>query len=165
VIVFYESIRQWCLKFRTYFADKLHRRRPRSGDKWHLDEVFVRIGGVLHYLRRAVDQDGVVLDVLTQSRRDVGAAKRVFKRLRKSLHYVPRVLISDKLRNYGVAKRELLPGVEHRKSRLTTGPRTLIGKLGVGTGRYSASNDLRRPGDFCRRTHSFMRTWLRPSSA
>lgn len=117
VIVSYESIRQWCLKFGACFADKLRRRRPRPGDKWHLDEVFVRIGGVLHYLWRAVDQDGVVLDILIQSRRDAGAAKRFFKRLLKGLQYVPRVLITDKLRSYGVAKRELLPGVEHRKSR------------------------------------------------
>jgi putative transposase len=113
----YESIRQWCLKFGAGFADKLRRRRPRPGDKWHLDEVFIRIGGVLHYLWRAVDQDGVVLDILMQSRRDAGAAKRFFKRLLKGLQYVPRVLITDKLRSYGVAKRELLPGVEHRKSR------------------------------------------------
>ena len=71
----------------------------------------------MNYLWRAVDQDGVVLDILIQSRRDAGAAKRFFKRLLKGLQYVPRVLITDKLRSYGVAKRELLPGVEHRKSR------------------------------------------------
>ena len=117
MIVSYESIRQWCLKFGACFANKLRRRRPRPGDKWHLDEVFVRIGGVLHYLWRAVDQDSIVLDILIQSRRDAGAAKRFFKRLLKGLQYVPRVLITDKLRSYGVAKRELLPGVEHRKSR------------------------------------------------
>ena len=92
VIVSYESIRQWCLKFGACFADKLRRRRPRPGDKWHLDEVFVRIGGVLYYLWRAVDQDGVVLDILIQSRRDAGAAKRFFKRLLKGLQYFHRVL-------------------------------------------------------------------------
>lgn len=117
VIVSYESVRQWCVKFGASFADKLRRRRPRPGDKWHLDEVFVRIQGVLHYLWRAVDQDGVVLDILLQSRRDAGAAKRFFKRLLKGLQYVPRVLVTDKLGSYGVAKRELLPDVEHRKSR------------------------------------------------
>ena len=78
--------------------------------------VFIRIGGVPHYLWRAVDQDGVVLDILIQSCRDAGAAKRFFKRLLKGLQDVPRVLITDKLRSYGVARRELLPGVEHRKS-------------------------------------------------
>jgi putative transposase len=97
VIVSYESVRQWCVKFGASFADKLRRRRPRPGDKWHLDEVFVRIRGVLHYLWRAVDQDGVVLDVLVQSRRDAGAAKRFFKRLLKGLRYVPRVLVTAKL--------------------------------------------------------------------
>ena len=80
-------------------------------------QVFVRIQGVQHYLWRAVDQDGVVLDILVQSRRDAGAAKRFFKRLLKSLQYLPGVLITDKLGSYGVAKRELLPDGEHRKSR------------------------------------------------
>jgi putative transposase len=79
-------------------------------------QVFIRIGGVVHYLWRAVDQDGVVLDILIQSRRDAGAAKRFFKRLLKGLQYVPRVLITDKLRSYGVAKRELLSGVEHGRA-------------------------------------------------
>jgi putative transposase len=81
VVVSYESIRQWCLKFGASFADKLRRRRPRPGDKWYLDEVFIRIQGELHYLWRAVDQDGIVLDILVQHRRDAGAAKRFFKRL------------------------------------------------------------------------------------
>ena len=90
VVVSYESIRRWCLKFAASFADNLRRRRPRPGDKWHLDEVFIRIQGELHYLWRAVDQDGVVLDILVQSRRDAGAAKRFFKRLLKGLQYVPR---------------------------------------------------------------------------
>jgi putative transposase len=116
IIVSYESIRRWCLKFGSAFADNLRRRRPRPGDKWHLDEVFIRIQGELRYLWRAVDQDGVVLDLLVQRRRDGGAAKRVFKRLLKGLQYTPRVLITDKLRSYGVAKRELLPDVEHRES-------------------------------------------------
>jgi putative transposase len=71
----------------------------------------------LHYLWRAVDQDGIVLDILVQSHRNAAAAKRFFKRLLKGLHYAPRVLITDKLASYGVAKRELLPEVEHRQSR------------------------------------------------
>lgn len=117
LIVSYESIRRWCLKFGASFADNLRRRRARPGDKWHLDEVFIRIQGELHYLWRAVDQDGIVLDILVQKRRDGWAAKRFFKRLLKGLQYVPRVLITDKLRSYGVAKHELLPDVEHRQSR------------------------------------------------
>ncbi|GAB0119793.1 IS6 family transposase [Acidisoma sp. 7E03] len=117
VIVSYESIRRWCLKFGAGFANSLRRRRPRPGDKWHLDEVFIRIQGELHYLWRAVDQDGIVLDILVQRRRDAGAAKRFFRRLLKCLRYVARVLITDRLGSYSVAKRELLPDVEHRKSR------------------------------------------------
>ena len=117
VIVSYESVRRWCLKFGAVFADNLRRRRPRPGDKSHLDEVFIRIQGELHYLWRAVDQDGVILDILVQSRRDGVAAKRFFKRLLKGLQYTPRVLVTDKLKSYGVAKRELLPDAEHRESR------------------------------------------------
>jgi putative transposase len=117
VIVSYETIRRWCLKFGQSFAQNLRRRRPRPGDKWYLDEVFIRINGTLHYLWRAVDQQGVVLDVLVQRRRDGKAAKRFFQRLLKGLQYVPRVIVTDKLRSYGVAKRALLPNVEHRQSR------------------------------------------------
>lgn len=82
-----------------------------------MDEVFIRIQGVQHYLWRAVDQDGVVLDILVQARRDSNAAKRFFNRLLRGLQYVPRVIVTDKLRSYGVAQRQLLPGVEHRQSR------------------------------------------------
>ena len=117
IVVSYETVRRWCMKFGATFADRLRRRRPRPGDKWHIDEVFIRIQGVLHYLWRAVDQDGVVLDILVQPRRDANAAKRCFKRLLKGLQYVPRVIVTDKLRSYGVAQRQLLPGVEHRQSR------------------------------------------------
>ena len=69
-----------------------------------------------HYLWRAVDQHGVVLDILVQARRDAQAAKRFFKRLLKDLQYGPRVIVTDKLRSYGVAQRQLLPDVEHRKA-------------------------------------------------
>ena len=147
------------LKFGACFADKLRRRRPRPGDKWHLDEVFVRIGGVLNYLWRAVDQDGVVLDILIQSRRDAGAAKRFFKRLLKGLQYVPRVLITDKLRSYGVAKRELLPGVEHRKSRyLNNRAENSHRPTRRRERQMQRSNHLCRPSAFCRRMHSSMDT-------
>jgi putative transposase len=73
---------------------------------------------VQHFLWRAADQHGVVLDILVQTRRGAQAAKRVFQRLLKGLHYAPRVIVTDKLRSYGVAQRQLLPGVEHRQSRL-----------------------------------------------
>jgi putative transposase len=117
VVVSYETVRRWCQKFAATFADRLRRRRPRPGDKWHMDEVFIRIQGVQHYLWRAVDQDGVVLDILVQARRDAQAAKRFFKRLLTGLQYEPRVIVTDKLRSYAVAQRQLLPGVEHRQSR------------------------------------------------
>ncbi len=113
--VSYESIRQWCLKFGQAYANELRRRRPRPGDKWHLDEVVLKIKGQQCYLWRAVDQTGVVLDILVQSRRNTKAATRFFKKLLKGLEYVPRVIITDKLRSYGAAKKELLPGVEHRQ--------------------------------------------------
>ena len=100
--------------FGQTYANEL-RRRPRCGDKWHMDEVFLTIHGERHYLWRAVDQNGNVLDILVQSRRNKKAAKRFFRKLLKGLQYVPRVIITDKLRSYGAAKRELLPGVEHRQ--------------------------------------------------
>ncbi len=117
MIVSYESVRRWCLKFGRSFADKLRRRRPRPGDTWHLDEVFLRINGEQHYLWRAVDQHGVVLDILVQNCRNAAAAKRFFKRLLRGLQYKPRRLITDGLRSYGVAKRAVLPEVRHRTSR------------------------------------------------
>ena len=117
VVVSYETIRRWCAKFGQAYANGLRRRGPRPGDRWHLDEVFVKINGIIHYLWRAVDQDGNVLDVLVQSRRDAKAAKRFFRKLLTGLQYVPRVLVTDKLASYGVAHRELMPSVTHRKSK------------------------------------------------
>jgi putative transposase len=115
IVVTYETVRQWCLKFGKQYANQLRRRRPKTGDKWHLDEVFLKINGQISYLWRAVDQDGNVLDILVQSRRNKAAAKRFFRKLLKGCQYVPRVLITDKLASYGAAKRELLTGVEHRQ--------------------------------------------------
>src|SRR5215216_7691514 len=117
IVVTYESIRKWCRKFGQRYAHQLRHRRPRPGDKWHLDEVFLTIHSERHYLWRAVDQDGHILDILVQRRRDKKAAKKFFRKLLKGLQYVPRVIITDKLGSYGAAKREILPGVEHRQSR------------------------------------------------
>jgi putative transposase len=117
VILTYEAVRSWCRKFGQVYANQLRRRRPRPGDKWHLDEVFLTINGERHYLWRVVDQDGNILDILVQRRRDKTAAKRFFRKLLKGLTYVPRVIITDQLKSYGAAKRELLPGVEHRPHR------------------------------------------------
>jgi transposase-like protein len=108
------DVRRWCLKFGQQYANALRRRRPRPGDKWHLDEVFIKINGEQKYLWRAVDQDGKVLDILVQDRRDTAAAKRFFRRLMKKTGGVPRVVVTDKLRSYGAAHREVMPSVEHR---------------------------------------------------
>jgi len=115
VIVTYETVRQWSRKFGQTYANALHRQRPRPGDTWHLDAVFIGVHGVQHYLWRAVDQDSNVLDLLVQRRRDRVAAKKFFRRLLKDLAYVPRVVITDRLASYGAAKREVLPSVEHRQ--------------------------------------------------
>ncbi len=117
ITVTHESIRRWGLKFGADFARRLRRRRPRPGDTWHLDEVVLRINGVFHYLWRAVDQHGVVLDILVQGRRNATAAKRFFKRLLRGLKYLPRRLVTDGLRSYSAAQREVLPDVRHRTSR------------------------------------------------
>jgi putative transposase len=115
IVLTYETIRQWCRKFGQQYANQLRRRRAQTGDKWHLDEVFLTINGKLHYLWRAVDQHGNVLDILVQSRRNKQAAKKFFRKLLKGCQYVPRVLITDKLGSYAAAKKEVLPSVEHRQ--------------------------------------------------
>jgi len=117
VIVTYEAIRQWCRKFGQASANQLRRRRPRPGDTWHLDEVFLTIHGERHYLWRAVDQEGNVLDILVQRRRDKTATKTFFRKLLKGCRYVPRVIVTDQLKSYEAAKREILPSVEHRQHR------------------------------------------------
>ncbi|WGD45208.1 IS6 family transposase [Streptomyces cathayae] len=114
VLVSHETIRRWCLKFGQSYANALRRRRPRPGDKWHLDEVFIKINGERKYLWRAVDADGIVLDILVQNRRDKAAAKRFFRKLMKATQSVPRVIVTDKLRSSGAAHREAMPSVEHR---------------------------------------------------
>src|SRR3954451_682716 len=111
VVVSYEAIRCWCGKFGRQFADGLRRRRARTGDKWHLDEVFLKINGVTQYLWRAVDQNGVVLDILFQPKRDLFAAIRFFRRLLRATSQRPRVIITDKLRRYGAAKRVVMPAL------------------------------------------------------
>jgi len=115
IIVSYETVRQWARKFGQVFASQIRRRRPAAGDKWHMDEVVITISGVKHWLWRAVDQNGTVLDILVQSRRDTQAAKRLLRSLLKRQCRVPRVVITDKLASYGAAKREVMPSVEHRK--------------------------------------------------
>ena len=117
IAVTHESIRLWGRRFGADFARRLRRRRPKPGDTWPLDAVYLRINGVLHYLWRAVDRHGVVLGILVQDRRNATAAKRFFRRLLAGLRSKPRQVITDGLRRYGVAPRELLPEVKHRTSR------------------------------------------------
>jgi putative transposase len=113
--VSHETIRRWALKFGQEFANRVRRRLPMAGDKWHLDEVVITIGGTKQWLWRAVDQNGVELDILIQSRRNKAAAKRLLRKLIRKQMRTPRVMISDKLGSYGAAKREVMPGVEHRQ--------------------------------------------------
>ncbi len=115
IIVSDETIRQWSRKFSQSYANQLRRRRARPGDKWFLDEVFLKINGKTQYLWRAVDQEGNVLDILVQSRRNKAAAKKFFRKLRKGCTYAPRVLITDKLGSYEAAKQEVMPSVAHRR--------------------------------------------------
>ena len=117
VVLTYETIRAWCLKFGQIYANDLRRSSPRPGDRWHLDEVFLKINGSIHYLWRAVDQDGEVLDIMVQSRRDKRAAKKFFRKLLKRLRYVPSVIVTDKLRSYNAAKAEVMPSVAHRQQK------------------------------------------------
>ncbi|MBV9034568.1 MAG: IS6 family transposase, partial [Acidobacteriaceae bacterium] len=113
----YETIRRWCDRFGSSYAAKLKRRRPKLGDKWFLDEVFLKINGVQHYLWRAVDQHGAVIDILVQPKRDRFAAIRFFRRLLRTTGRPPRVMVTDKLRSYGAAKKVVLSRVIHRQSR------------------------------------------------
>jgi len=114
--VSYESIRLWCNKFGPQYVKRLKRRHLGFGDTFYIDEVFVKIQGKQQYLWRAVDQDGEVVDVYLQTRRDRAAAKRFFKRLLKNHHDEPRKIVTDKLRSYGVAHRELIPDTIHDTS-------------------------------------------------
>jgi putative transposase len=115
IVVSHETVRQWGLKFGQVFANQIRRRLPQAGDKWHLDEVVVKIAGVKHGLWRAVDQDGYVLDVLVQSWRNKAAAERLLRKLLKKQMRPPRVMITDKPPSYAAAKRALMPGVEYRQ--------------------------------------------------
>jgi len=117
IVVSHEMVRQWALKFGQGFANKIRRRLPAPGDKWHLDEVVISISGRKQWLWRAVDQHGVVLDILVQSRRNAKAAQRLLRKLLKKQGRTPRVMITDKLASYGAAKREIMPSVEHRQHR------------------------------------------------
>lgn len=109
IVVSYETIRRWGWKFGPAYAKQIRRRRPSHRDVWHLDEAVVSIAGRKHWLWRAVDQDGYVLDEIVQSRRDTRAARRLLVRLFKKAGMPPKQIITDKLRSYGAAKHEVNP--------------------------------------------------------
>ena len=114
IVVSYETIRRWGSKFGPAYAKQLRRKKPSRKDIWHLDEVVIAIVGRKHWLWRAVDQDGYVLDEIVQTRRDTKAAKRLLIRLLKRQGLKPKRIVTDKLRSYGAAKREVMPSIEHR---------------------------------------------------
>ncbi len=113
--VTYETIREWCQKFGQQYTNQLRRKRPYVTDKGHLDEVVVTIKKQQYYLWRAVDSEGNVLDVLLQRHRDTKAAKRFFRKLLKKQGFTPRVIVTDKLKSYEAAKKQILKSVEHRQ--------------------------------------------------
>ncbi|OOG62323.1 IS6 family transposase [Sinorhizobium sp. A49] len=113
IVVSYETIRRWGRKFGAAYAKQPRKKKPSRQDIWHLDEVVISIGGRKHWLWRAVE-DGYVLDEIVQTRRDTKAAKRLLLRLLKKQGLSPKRIITDKLRSYGAAKRDVMPGVEHR---------------------------------------------------
>lgn len=116
ITVSYESIRLWCIKFSKRYAKRLRRSHQGFGDTFFIDEVFIKINGKQHYLWRAVDQYGEVVDVFLQARRDGVAAKRFFKRLLQNHGGEPRKIVTDKLGSYGVAHREIIPETIHDTS-------------------------------------------------
>jgi len=115
ILVSHETVRQWATKFGQSFANQFRRRLPAVGDKWHLDEVVISMAGRKHWLWCAVDQHGVVLDILVQSRRNTTAAKRLLRTLLKREGRAPRVMVTDNLARYAAAKKVVIPRVEHRQ--------------------------------------------------
>lgn len=110
----HETVRAWCIRFGPDIAEGLRYRKPRRGRNWHLDEMRVVVGGVVHWLWRAINEHGDVLDVLLQENRDTSAAKRFFRRLIDD-HDLPERIVTDRLRSYGAAIREVpeLSASEH----------------------------------------------------
>src|SRR5262249_54369468 len=142
----YETVRSWVVKFGPMIARRLRRRRPRPSDRWHLDEMVVRIAGKRMYLWRAVDHEGEVLDMLVQSRRDSRAALRLMRKLLRKQGFVPKLLVTDKLRSYGSAFRQLRLTCPHEQgSGRIIAPRIRISLCGDESARCSGSNRLDLP--------------------
>jgi transposase-like protein len=113
--VSYETVRRWVLKFGPVFARELRRRRPRPTSQWHLDEMAVKIAGAQFWLWRAVDDEGEVLDLLVQGRRNKAAAVKLMRKLLKKQGFAPEVLVTDKLGSYGAAKAEIGLSARHER--------------------------------------------------
>lgn len=113
IAITYDTVRQWSRKFGPVYARNLKRRQRRLGDVWYLVEIFVNIQGERRYLCRAVDQDGDVIDILVQRYRNARAAKRFFRKLLKGQGSTPWRLVTDKLKSYSAARREVMPSVHH----------------------------------------------------
>src|SRR5579864_6128280 len=113
--VSYETVRRWVLKFGPMIARKLRARRPRPSDRWHFDEMVIRIAGRQMYLWRAVDDEGEILDMLVQRRRDKRAALRLMRKLLRKQGFVPKLLVTDKLGSYGAAFRQLHLACPHER--------------------------------------------------
>jgi transposase-like protein len=111
----YETVRRWVVKFGPVIARRLRQRRPRPSNRWHLDEMVMRIAGERTYLWRAVDDEGEVLDMLVQRRRDSRAALRLMRKLLKKQGFAPKLLVTDKLRSYGSAFRRLRLTCRHEQ--------------------------------------------------
>ena len=99
IIVSCVAIRLWCIKFDAIYTRRLRRNHRGYGDRFYINEVFISINGKRHYLRRAVDQDGDVVDVYLQVKRDGAAAKRFFRRLLKRHGEGPRKIVTETLRS------------------------------------------------------------------
>src|SRR6201981_3277717 len=152
----YETIRSWVLKFGPVIARRLRRRRPRPSDRWHLDEMVVRIAGERMYLWRAVDHEGEVLDMLVQRRRDTRAALRLMRKLLKKQGFAPKLLVTDKLRSYAAASRSLRLTCPHEQGlRKTTEPKTRIRPCDDESVKCSGSSRLAPPHVFSTCTPPF----------
>ncbi len=149
IMVSYETVRRWVKHFGSMIAADLRRRRPKPHSTWHLDEVFIKIDGRLVYLWRAVDAEGEVLDVLVQSKRDKRSALKLMRKLLKKMGFVPDKLVTDDLRSYGAAARNL--GISHRHERGVgaTAQRTHINRPDEGNARCKGSRVRGQPSDFC----------------
>ena len=151
----YETVRQWCRKFGPDYARQLKRRQVRLGDTWFLDEIFVTINGQRQYLWRAVDQDGDVIDILVQPRRDGRAARRFFRKLLKRQRQEPLRLVTDKLGSYRVAHRVVIPCVTHDTNRYANRLRYRTSRRDNGSDRCEVLNQPIRLNDSCTFTESY----------